>query len=60
MSRNKTANDNRITFMSRADAKKYNMRYYIGGHCKHCKQQKTIRYTVNGCCVNCNGKTQGG
>ncbi len=47
---------NAIHFMPRKDAIKYNMRYYIGGYCKHCKQSKTIRYTVNSACVNCNGK----
>ncbi|WP_219993096.1 hypothetical protein, partial [Chromohalobacter israelensis] len=50
---------NESIYIRRQDAIRLGLRFYIGGHCKHCKQKKTIRYTVNSCCVNCNGKRKG-
>lgn len=43
-------------YITRQDAIRFGFKFYIGGFCKHCEQKKTIRYTVNSACVNCNGK----
>ncbi len=46
-------------YISRQDALRLGFKFYIGGFCKNCQQNKTIRYTCNSCCVNCNGKKKG-
>lgn len=47
---------NKIKFPSRKEAIEKNLRWYVGGYCKNCKQPKVIRYTCNSVCVNCSNK----